>query len=154
MGAVYFYHLTRNPIEVTLPMLLGKARQAGWRVMVKGSNPVALEQIDAKLWLADKDGFLPHGLSGGAHDAEQPILLGCEDTRANEPACVMAIHGADISAQTVADMERCCVLFDGNDGDALNRARSQWKTLTDAGVAAQYWSEESGRWEKKAEKNG
>ena len=31
-------------------------------------------------------------------------------------------------------------------------ARVQWKTLTDAGCSAQYWSEESGRWEKKAEK--
>ncbi|MCW8843703.1 MAG: DNA polymerase III subunit chi, partial [Rhodobacteraceae bacterium] len=30
--------------------------------------------------------------------------------------------------------------------------RGQWKSLTDAGCAAQYWSEESGRWEKKAEK--
>ncbi|MEO0866035.1 MAG: DNA polymerase III subunit chi, partial [Pseudomonadota bacterium] len=26
-----------------------------------------------------------------------------------------------------------------------------WKTLKDAGASAQYWSEESGRWEKKAE---
>lgn len=49
-------------------------------------------------------------------------------------------------------MERVCVLFDGNDDLALNRARGQWKALTDAGCAAQYWSEESGRWEKKAEK--
>ena len=41
---------------------------------------------------------------------------------------------------------------DGNDPAALDIARGQWKALTDAGCAAQYWSEESGRWEKKAEK--
>ena len=38
MGAAYFYHLTRAPLEVTLPMLLGKAQQAGWRVAVRGRD--------------------------------------------------------------------------------------------------------------------
>ncbi|MEO9894942.1 MAG: DNA polymerase III subunit chi, partial [Paracoccaceae bacterium] len=38
MGAVYFYHLTRRPLEDTLSMLLAKAMQAGWRVAVRGSN--------------------------------------------------------------------------------------------------------------------
>ena len=32
MGAAYFYHLTETPLERTLPMLLGKCRDAGWRV--------------------------------------------------------------------------------------------------------------------------
>ena len=39
MGAAYFYHLTRRPLEATLPMLLGKAQQAGWRVAVRGTTP-------------------------------------------------------------------------------------------------------------------
>jgi DNA polymerase-3 subunit chi len=33
----------------------------------------------------------------------------------------------------------------------VQAARVQWKALTGAGCAAQYWSEESGNWEKKAE---
>jgi DNA polymerase-3 subunit chi len=33
----------------------------------------------------------------------------------------------------------------------MQQARRQWKTLTEAGCAAQYWSEESGRWQKKAD---
>ena len=48
--------------------------------------------------------------------------------------------------------ERVSVIFDGNDPEAVNQARAQWKALTDAGCAAQYWSEESERWEKKAER--
>ena len=31
MGAAYFYHLTRQPLEATLPMLLEKSLGAGWR---------------------------------------------------------------------------------------------------------------------------
>jgi DNA polymerase-3 subunit chi len=51
----------------------------------------------------------------------------------------------------VQRLERVCVLFDGNDPSAVETARGQWRNLTGAGCSAQYWSEESGRWEKKAE---
>ena len=63
----------------------------------------------------------------------------------------MSVHGAQISAAEVVALARVCVLFDGNDDAALERARGQWKALKDAGASAQYWSEASGRWEKKAE---
>jgi DNA polymerase-3 subunit chi len=152
MGAAYFYQLTQGPLERTLPVLLGKARQAGWRIAVRGTDSARMNWLDEQLWLGPEDGFLPHGLAGGPHDYDQPILLGIEIEIANDPACLMAVDGAEVSADEVKSMERVCVLFDGNDDLALNRARGQWKALTDAGCAAQYWSEESGRWEKKAEK--
>jgi len=78
------------------------------------------------------------------------VLL-TEGLAANNPQCVMTIDGAEISADEVAALERVCVLFDGNDEVALKTARGQWKALTTEGVAAQYWSEESGRWEMKAQ---
>ncbi|WP_152462407.1 DNA polymerase III subunit chi [Roseivivax sp. THAF30] len=152
MGAAYFYHLTRRPLEETLPMLIGKARQAGWRVAVRGRDSARLDWLDQKLWLGPEDGFLPHGRAGGAHDARQPVLLTTGQQAANDPACVMTIDGAEVSAEEVAALERTCVLFDGNDPAAVQTARVQWKALTDKGCAAQYWSEESGRWEKKAER--
>ncbi|WP_093009803.1 DNA polymerase III subunit chi [Roseivivax halotolerans] len=152
MGAAYFYHLTRRPLEETLPMLIGKARQAGWRVAVRGRDSARMDWLDQKLWLGPEDGFLPHGRAGGAHDARQPVLLTTGPQAANDPACVMTIDGAEVSAEEVAALERTCVLFDGNDPAAVQTARVQWKALTDEGCAAQYWSEESGRWEKKAER--
>ncbi len=151
MGAVYFYHLTRQPLERTLPVLLDKARQAGWRIAVRGTDPARLDWLDEKLWLGPEEGFLPHGRAGGPHDAAQPILLTSEAQAANEPACVMAVDGAEVAADEVAALERVCILFDGNDDMAVQHARGQWKALTGAGCSAQYWSEESGRWEKKAE---
>ncbi|MEX0309832.1 MAG: DNA polymerase III subunit chi [Tateyamaria sp.] len=150
MGAAYFYHLTRRPLEDTLTMLLGKALDAGWRVAVRGPDAARLGWVDDKLWLGTDEGFLPHGLAGGPHDADQPVLLTTGEA-GNGATCVMAIDGAPVSADEVNALDRVCVLFDGNDADALDVARGQWKTLKDAGVAAQYWSEESGRWEKKAE---
>ena len=151
MGAVYFYHLTRQPLGHTLPVLLDKARQAGWRIAVRGTDPTRMDWLDEKLWLGPEDGFLPHGRTGGGHDAAQPILLTTEPEAANGATCVMAVDGAPVEAEEVSKLERVCILFDGTDPDAVRRARGQWKALTEAGCSAQYWSEKSGRWEKKAE---
>ena len=151
MGAAYFYHLTRKPLDETLPALLQKARQAGWRIVVRGTDVGYLEWLDEKLWLGPAEGFLPHGVAGGAHDALQPILLTATPDMPNTPQCLMSVSGADVAADEVQALDRVCILFDGYDAEAVQRARVQWKTLTGAGCKAQYWSEESGRWEKKAE---
>ncbi|MEP1962936.1 DNA polymerase III subunit chi [Tateyamaria sp.] len=150
MGAAYFYHLTRRPLEETLTMLLGKSLQAGWRVAVRGVDEGRLAWLDERLWTGESDAFLPHGVAGGAHDADQPVLL-TTGAAGNGATCVMSIDGARVSAEEVAALDRVCVLFDGDDPEALDVARAQWKALKDAGAAAQYWSEESGKWEKKAE---
>ena len=149
MGAAYFYHLTRQPLEVALPALLEKASGAGWRIEVRGTSLERMQWLDDKLWLGADDGFLAHGVAGGSEDAQQPILL----TTNAEPGfeCIMSIDGATLDPQEVSDSQRVCILFNGLDENAMQQARSQWKTLTEAGCAAQYWSEESGRWQKKAD---
>lgn len=151
MGAAYFYHLTRHPLEKTLPMLLDKARGAGWRVAVRGTDRARMEWLDEKLWVGPEDGFLAHGLAGAPHENRQPVLLTTVQDCPNSPQCLMSVDGAEVAPHEVTKFERVCVLFDGNDEAALNVARSQWKALTDAGCSAQYWSEAAGKWEKKAE---
>ncbi len=150
MGAAYFYHLTHRSKEDTLLMLLDKALQAGWRVAVRGTDAARMAALDEKLWLGPQEAFLPHGLAGGTHDADQPVLL-TTDSDTHGTNCIMSVDGAAVGADEVAALDRVCVLFDGNDSQALDVARGQWKALKDAGASAQYWSEESGRWEKKAE---
>ncbi len=151
MGAAFFYHLTQRPLEATLPMLLTKALQAGWRVAVRGRDAGQMAWLDEKLWLGPEDGFLPHGLAGGAHEADQPVLLTTQEALPNGAVCLMAVDGAGVTPEEVEALERVCILFDGNDAAALDAARGQWKALTGAGCKAQYWSEESGRWEMRAE---
>ena len=152
MGAAFFYHLTRTPLESTLSMLLGKSLAAGCRVAVRGCDADRMVWLDQQLWLGANDSFVPHGLAGGPHDAAQPVLLTTAKDAANAASCLMVVDGADITADEVQALERVCILFDGNSTVSLDLARGQWKALTDAGCAAQYWSQDSGRWEKKAEK--
>ena len=152
MGAARFYHLTQSPIEATLPLIVDRSLKEGWRVVVRGTSGQRMDWLDQKLWLGADEGFLPHGLAGGPHDADQPVLLTTAAEAPNGAACLIAMDGAAVSADEVQSYERVCILFDGNDPDALAAARGQWKALVDAGCAAQYWSEESGRWQMKAER--
>ena len=152
MGAAYFYHLTRDPLERTLPMLLGKALEQGWPCEVRGPDRAMMERLDERLWLIPEDGFLPHGLAGEPLSARQPVLLTWGEGAANAPRCILAVAGAEVAADEVEAADRVCVIFDGNDEGATQIARGQWSRLTSAGCTAQYWSQESGRWEKKAER--
>jgi DNA polymerase III subunit chi len=151
LGTVMFFHLIQSAPADTLSINAARALGQGWRVMVRGTDKTALDQLDAALWLKGGDeSFIPHGLAGGPHDADQPVLLGTGDP-VNDARVLALIDGAGATDAEVAAMERVWVLFDGNDTARLQAAREQWKATTAAGHAAQYWSEEGGRWEKKAE---
>lgn len=149
-GEVFFYHLTRSPLEVALPMLLDRSLQAGWRVCVRGPHAARLNWLDERLWLHPEDEFLPHGQAGGPQDAQQPILLTSGMDNPNDAQALMAIDGAAISEGDMRGHTRVFVVFDGNDPDAVAHARTQWMAVKNAGVTAKYWSQESGRWEMKA----
>ena len=138
MGAAFFYHLTQRPLEATLPMLLEKARGAGWRVAVRGTDEGRLDWLDERLWQGADDSFLPHGRAGGPHDALQPVLL-TSGAAGNDPQCLMTVDGAEVSPEEVGALERVCVLFDGKSGhhrsnltNSLHELRSEchgWAAL-------------------------
>jgi len=146
MGRVLFYHLTRSTVEETAATILTRALGAGWRVMVRGTDTAALAALDLRLWQGDAAEFLPHGLAGGPHDADQPVLLGTGAV-GNAAQALMLVGGADFTADEGQGLERVWLLFDGADEAAVTGARTQWKRLTGAGLAAEYWAEDSGRWQ-------
>ena len=148
MGEAYFYHLTRRGAADVLPPLLTRALAQGWRVVVRGTDEARLRALDARLWAGE--GFLPHGLAGGPHDALQPVLL---TTGAAVADCLVAVDGAVVAPAEVRAAARTCVLFDGGDDAALAGARALWASLTEAGCGARYWSEEGGPWVEKASRN-
>ena len=137
MGNALFYHLTRSPAEQLLPVLIGKSLVAGWRVELRGTDADRLDWLDRQLWQGD--GFLPHGLAGGPHDDQQPVLLTMPgQTAANGATCLMALDGVEVGAAELPALNRACIIFDGGDSAAVGRARDQWRSLTGAGVTAEY----------------
>lgn len=151
MGKALFYHLTERPLEATVAMLLSRSLGQGWRVAVRGTDLARLGWLDGVLWTADPASFLPHGVAGGSNDADQPILLTTGTDAPNAPSCILSIDGAEVTAQDVSGHERVWVLFDGHDATALDRARAQWKALVADGCLAEYWAEDGGRWQMKAQ---
>lgn len=153
MPRALFYQLTGDPPEVLLPTLIGKALEAGMRVAVRGAGPERMAALDLALWQGE--GFLPHGLAGGLHDADQPALLVWDATPApalsNRPACLIALDAVPVAVDEAKALERVLVVFDGTDPRQLATARGQWKALTGAGIPAEYWNREGGRWTRKAQ---
>ncbi len=151
MAQAMFYHLTRSTVEDTARMLIVRALGQGWRVMLRGTMPDRLDWLDQKLWLGADDDFLPHGREGGPHDADQPVLLGLGPA-ANGANALCLVDGALATLDEARVMDRTWLLFDGGDAAAVAAAREEWKRLTVAGIPAQYWSEDGGRWQMKTEK--
>ncbi|PIE18141.1 MAG: DNA polymerase III subunit chi [Proteobacteria bacterium] len=149
MGDVLFYHLTRSSPEETLLMLLPRALERGWQVELRCPDARRAEGLDKALWMGPEESFLPHGLAGGADD-DQPVLLTDSAPETPRP-CVMTVGSAPLTAQEASRAERTCILFDGHDPQAVEKARAQWREITGAGLTAQYWSQEDGGWQKKAE---
>ena len=150
MGIVNFYHLTRHGMDEVIDMQVTRALKQNWRVMIRSPDRAALERQDARLWLHPDDGFLPHGLEGGPHDRDQPVLLG-SGAPVNGAQAVFLMGAQAVDVAEAAGLERVWLAFDGGDEAQLQAARVQWKAVTAAGLEAQYWNDESGRWEKKAE---
>lgn len=145
-----FYHLSRSGLEETVLMIVTRALAQGWRVMLRAGDAALLERLDSRMWLGDES-FLPHGMQGGPHDADQPVLLG-QGAIANGAAGLILLAGAAVTQAEAAGLQRVWLLFDGGDEAAVAAARDQWRQITGWGLAAQYWSDEGGSWVKKTEK--
>ena len=76
-------------------------------------------------------------------DGKVVLVTGASRGLGNAFARCLAEAGATVAVNSTGK--------DDGGAKAVQTARVQWKTLTDAGCAAKYWSEESGRWEMKAE---
>lgn len=151
MGEVYFYHLTTSSLEGALLPLVTRALGQGWRIEIRGRSSAMIEALDRALWLGPEEGFLPHGIAGGALDDLQPVLLTTTESGVGA-ACILAVEGAGIAAEEVARIARACVLFDGRDEAQTEQARDQWRLLTEAGCGAKYWAQVDGRWVMKQER--
>ena len=151
MSEVYFYHLTRQRVDQALRPLLGKCLANGWRVLIRGREEAEIRQLDDALWQGPAEEFLPHGLAGAAQEADQPVLMALEGHKAQHD-CLICVGGSAVTADEVLASKRVCILFQDDNGLHMQTARSQWRSLTEAGIAAKYWSQAQGNWELRAEK--
>jgi DNA polymerase III subunit chi len=148
MTEVHFYHLQSQPLERALPMLIEKCLERGWRCVVQAASDERVDALDSLLWTYRDDSFLPHGADREADAAEHPVVLTTKDTNPNGSAVRFLIDG--VAAGNLSAYQRAIILFDGNDPDAVDVARDQWKEAQGEGFEVVYWQQEKdGRWQKK-----
>lgn len=145
---VLFYHLERQGLEKVLPNLVEKTLERGWRAVVQAGTEERLAAIDLALWTYKEESFLAHGQAKDGHAAEQPVYLTTGAETPNGAGVRFLVDGAE--AQEFTGFVRIVYLFDGNDADAVARARSQWTAAKGAGCPVTYWQQNAaGKWEKK-----
>lgn len=144
-----FYHLQRSSLEQTLPPLLGKVLQRGWRAVVLAGSEDRVEHLTQHLWTFDPASFIPHGSRNDGHPARQPIWLTAVEENPNGAQVMVLTEGTGMQAPEA--FQRVCDLFDGHDPDAVAAARTRWRRWRDAGHALSYWQQDNeGRWRQKA----
>ncbi len=144
---VWFYHLERTGLDQALPGLLDKTLAKGWRALVKTTATERAEGLDQQLWTYREDSFLPHGLAGEPLAERQPVLITTAGDNPNGAQALFLLDGAEPGS--LDPYQRCIILFDGRDADALSLARGRWKTLKADGHPVSYWKENPDRgWEK------
>lgn len=149
MTEVLFYHLQGMTIDQVLPPLLEKSLARGWRVVVQSTSEERADALDSHLWTYRDDSFLPHATWRVADAAEQPILLMTEDGNPNGAKVRFLIDSAGLPADSAA-YERMVLIFNGDDDDALARARASWTEARSLGFDVTYWqTDEAGRWQRK-----
>ena len=150
MTEIGFYHLTRTPLERALPKLLEKVVGAEKRAVVRAGSTERVDFLNMALWTYDAASFLPHGTAREGDAAEQPIWLTEQADRPNDAQILILTD--NVTADDVADFERCLEMFDGRDAEAVEAARSRWRGYGDAGHSLTYWQQtERGGWEQKAD---
>ncbi|MBZ9674940.1 DNA polymerase III subunit chi [Mesorhizobium sp. ES1-1] len=149
MADVLFYHLTESTLEETLPGLLERSADRGWRAVVQTGTEERRDALDQHLWTFRDDSFLAHGTDREAYPGDQPILLTTGDANPNGARIRFLVDGA--SPPDLGGYERAVFLFDGHDSAQVEAARGQWKLMKDAGHAVTYWQQTPDRrWERKA----
>jgi DNA polymerase III subunit chi len=149
MTEVHFYHLQSQPLERALPLLIEKCRERGWRCVVQAASDERVDALDSLLWTYRDDSFLAHGTDRDEEAAEHPVVLTTKPRNPNCAAVRFLVDGA--AATDLSAYQRAIVLFDGNDPDAVDAARDQWKEAQGEGFEVVYWQQDKdGRWQKKA----
>lgn len=153
MAEIRFYHLTARTFEQTLPVLLDRTLQRGWRAVVRVGSEERAESVAGHLWTWSKESFLPHGTKRDGFAAEQPVWI--TDQAENPNAAQVLFLGDGAESDGDGAFATICDLFDGNDPEAVQAARGRWKRLRDAGHTLVYYQQdEAGAWSEKQRVGG
>lgn len=128
-----------------MPQLATKLLAGGERLLVVAKEAATLAALDAALWTAKPESFLPHAIAGGEDndDSAEPILLAPSCEAGNGAANIALADG--VWRDEALGFTRAFYLFDAA---TIDGARAVWKALgSNAEMERHYWKQDAqGRW--------
>lgn len=141
MTRVDFYQLSRDPVELALPLLARATLNAGERMLVVSADAAQLGRIGEELW-ALPDTFLANGRAGEPHEERQPVLLSDRTEAANGARFLALADG--LWREEATGFARTFLLFDDQTVEA---ARGVWRMLRSRqDTERHFWKQQGGRW--------
>ena len=150
---IWFYHLTQQSLDKTLPNLLERSVARGWKAVVQATSEERVNALDEWLWTYSEEAFLAHGAARDGDAELQQVYLTTGAENPNGAKVRFFIERAQMEPviEQGGGYDRMILIFDGNDEAELQSAREQWKGLKARGGDLSYWRQnENGGWEKVA----
>lgn len=142
---VSFYHLGTMPLVKSCGKLLEKVLATGKRAVVLCESEERVRDLNSGLWTFATHSFLPHGTLREGMPERQPIWITTTKENPNGAQILLVLDGAQVDETD--PFERCLDIFDGNDPEAVQKARSRWSHYRKRGDTLSYWKQnESGVW--------
>jgi DNA polymerase III subunit chi len=142
---VDFYQLAGTPPEKVIASLVEKVLAIEERLIIVADDENFLSRLDRILWDQGPSSFIPHGLSGGADDARQPILLTTSPDAPNVARNMLIADG--VWRDSALSYDRAFFIFESA---MVEEARAAWKSLRNReGVERRYFAQEEGKWVEK-----
>lgn len=152
MAEVWFFHLDQQPLDHVLPRIVTSSLARGWRMVIETAVPERVAKLSEMLWASEDVAFLAHGFEGEPSPERQSVWLTANSENPNSAQVRVLLDGA--LPADISNLTRAVFMFDGNDQQALEKARDEWKRQKTAGHDISYWKQdESGKWINQAKQN-
>lgn len=147
---VDFYHLQKQTLDEVLPKLIEKAYSTGKKIKIKIGTEPRVEFLNSLLWTYNDESFIPHGTMKDGMADLQPVFLSSDNTNPNNATFLFLVDGAEVPSAELSSYERVFNIFDGNNNESVNKARTFWKELKALNSELHYWQQDTqGYWNEK-----
>lgn len=144
---ISFYHLTTLPIQKAAPKLIEKIYYSKQKLVVICPNEDSVKSLDDGLWAYSTKHFIPHGTYKDEYKEKQPVYISLKLENPNHAEIIMTIANVELGS---LGANKILHLFDGNDTEQLEFARSKWKYYKQNNSKLTYWQQKiDGGWENK-----
>jgi DNA polymerase III subunit chi len=149
MSEVWFFHLDKQLLDHVLPRIVASSLARGWRMVIETAVPEHVAKLSEMLWSSEDVAFLPHGFDGEPSPDQQPVWLTASSENPNNAQVRVLLDGAKLT--DISMLNRAVLMFDGNNEQAIEQARAEWKTQKASGHDISYWKQDdTGKWVNQA----